>query len=59
MDTLSSPFDHEVPQMPNSTVLIVDDEKNILLTLNQALQLEGYKVELAAGGQLEIGRAHV
>jgi DNA-binding NtrC family response regulator len=40
--------------MPNSTVLIVDDEKNILLTLNQALQLEGYKTELAAGGQLAL-----
>ena len=40
--------------MPNSTVLIVDDEKNILLTLNQALQLEGYKTELAASGQLAL-----
>ncbi|MBL8957518.1 MAG: sigma-54-dependent Fis family transcriptional regulator [Myxococcaceae bacterium] len=40
--------------MPSQTVLIVDDEKNILLTLNQALQLEGYKTELAAGGQLAI-----
>jgi len=40
--------------MPTQTVLIVDDEKNILLTLNQALQLEGYKTELAAGGQLAI-----
>jgi DNA-binding NtrC family response regulator len=38
--------------MPSQTVLIVDDEKNILLTLNQALQLEGYRTELAAGGQL-------
>ncbi len=53
MDTLSRQFDHEVA-MPNSTVLIVDDEKNILLTLNQALQLEGYKTELAAGGQLAL-----
>ena len=49
MDTLS-PGAH----MPSQTVLIVDDEKNILLTLNQALQLEGYKTELAAGGQLAI-----
>ena len=40
--------------MPNATVLIVDDEKNILLTLNQALALEGYKTELAAGGQLAL-----
>ncbi len=37
-----------------ATALIVDDEKNILLTLNQALQLEGYKTELAAGGQLAL-----
>jgi DNA-binding NtrC family response regulator len=37
-----------------STVLVVDDERNILLTLNQALQLEGYKTELAAGGQLAL-----
>ncbi len=49
MDTLT-PGAH----MPSQTVLIVDDEKNILLTLNQALQLEGYKTELAAGGQLAI-----
>ncbi len=35
-----------------ATVLVVDDERNILLTLSQALQLEGYKVELAASGQL-------
>ncbi len=40
--------------MPHATVLIVDDEKNILLTLNQALQLEGYQTELAAGGQLAL-----
>ena len=26
-----------------ATVLIVDDEKNILLTLNQSLQLAGYQ----------------
>ncbi len=31
-----------------ATILIVDDEKNILLTLNQALQLAGYRTELAA-----------
>lgn len=37
-----------------ATVLIVDDERNILLTLSQALQLEGYRTELAAGGQLAL-----
>ncbi len=34
-----------------ATVLIVDDEKNILLTLGQALQLAGYKTELAGSGK--------
>src|SRR6266851_3915750 len=33
------------------TVLIVDDEKNILLTLSQALQLAGYQTELAGSGK--------
>ena len=37
-----------------ATVLIVDDERNILLTLNQALQLEGYRTELAAGAHLAL-----
>ena len=34
-----------------ATVLNVDDEKNILLTLSQALQLAGYRTELAGSGQ--------
>jgi DNA-binding NtrC family response regulator len=38
----------------NATVLVVDDEKNILLSLHQALQLEGYKTELAGSGQLAL-----
>ncbi|MBX5483753.1 MAG: sigma-54-dependent Fis family transcriptional regulator [Myxococcaceae bacterium] len=37
-----------------TTVLLVDDEKNILLTLKQALTLEGYEVELAASGQVAL-----
>jgi two-component system, NtrC family, nitrogen regulation response regulator NtrX len=37
-----------------STVLIVDDEKNILLTLSQSLQLAGYHTELAQTGQLAL-----
>jgi len=37
--------------MPHS-VLLVDDEKNILLTLSQALQLAGYHTELAGTGKL-------
>ncbi len=35
-----------------STVLIVDDEKNILLSLSQALQLAGYRTETASSGRL-------
>jgi two-component system, NtrC family, nitrogen regulation response regulator NtrX len=37
-----------------STVLIVDDEKNILLSLSQSLQLAGYHTELAQTGQLAL-----
>jgi two-component system, NtrC family, nitrogen regulation response regulator NtrX len=37
-----------------ATVLLVDDEKNILLTLKQALALEGYRTELAASGQVAL-----
>ncbi|HEY6006649.1 MAG TPA: sigma-54 dependent transcriptional regulator [Anaeromyxobacter sp.] len=34
-----------------STVLIVDDERNIQLTLSRALSMEGYAVEVASGGR--------
>src|SRR3954454_7098874 len=37
-----------------ASVLLVDDEKNILLTLNQSLQLAGYHTELAQSGQLAL-----
>ncbi|MEW6431730.1 MAG: sigma-54 dependent transcriptional regulator [Myxococcota bacterium] len=37
-----------------ATVLIVDDERNILLTLSQALQLEGYTTEVAASAQVAL-----
>ncbi len=33
------------------TVLVVDDEKNIQLTLSRALSMEGYGAETAGGGQ--------
>src|SRR4051812_46219204 len=39
--------------MPAS-VLIVDDEKNILLTLSQSLQLAGYRTEQASSGQVAL-----
>jgi DNA-binding NtrC family response regulator len=32
-------------------VLVVDDERNIQLTLSRALQMEGYAVETASGGR--------
>jgi len=34
-----------------ATVLIVDDERNIQLTLSRALSMEGYVVEVASGGR--------
>jgi DNA-binding NtrC family response regulator len=34
-----------------STVLVVDDERNIQVTLSRALQMEGYAVETAGGGR--------
>src|SRR5512132_1138704 len=34
-----------------ATVLLVDDEKNIQLTLSRALSMEGYAVEVAGGGR--------
>ncbi|MFO0600377.1 MAG: sigma-54 dependent transcriptional regulator [Myxococcaceae bacterium] len=37
-----------------ATVLVVDDERNILLTLSQALQLEGYHVELASDAKVAL-----
>jgi DNA-binding NtrC family response regulator len=40
----------DLPVMP-STVLIVDDERNIQLTLSRALSMEGYAVEVASGGR--------
>jgi len=37
-----------------ATILVVDDERNILLTLSQALQLEGYHVELASDAKVAL-----
>ncbi len=34
-----------------TTVLLVDDERNIQLTLSRALSMEGYAVEVAGGGR--------
>jgi DNA-binding NtrC family response regulator len=39
-----------------ATVLVVDDERNILLTLSRALSMEGYAVETASGGREALDR---
>jgi DNA-binding NtrC family response regulator len=35
-----------------ATILIIDDEQNILVTLSRALKLEGYQTEVAGGGRI-------
>jgi DNA-binding NtrC family response regulator len=40
-----------------ASVLIVDDEKNILITLSRALRVEGYDVDVAGSGKLGLERA--
>ena len=37
-----------------ASILIVDDERNVLLTLNQSLQLAEYRTELAHSGQVAL-----
>src|SRR6266436_4112738 len=36
--------------MARSTILVIDDEPNILTTVRRSLELEGYQVEVAGGG---------
>lgn len=38
--------------MPRSTLLVIDDEPNILSSVRRALELEDYRVEVAGGGDL-------
>ena len=38
--------------MPRASVLIVDDEKNILSTLSRALRVEDYDVDVAGNGEI-------
>ncbi len=40
--------------MPKPSLLIVDDEPNILSTLRRALELEGYAVEVAGSGRIAL-----
>jgi DNA-binding NtrC family response regulator len=41
----------------SASILIVDDEKNILLTLSRALRVEGYEVDVAGSGALGLTKA--
>ena len=38
--------------MPRSTILVIDDEPNILKTVKTSLELEDYSVEVAGNGAL-------
>ena len=38
--------------MPRATLLVIDDEPNILTTVRRALEIEGYQVEVAGSGAL-------
>src|SRR5688500_148928 len=40
--------------MPRHTLLVIDDEPNILSTLRRALELEGYGVEVAGSGPIAL-----
>ena len=40
--------------MPRTTLLIVDDEPNILSTLRRALEMEGYGVDVAGSGKIAV-----
>ena len=40
-----------------SSILIVDDEKNILVTLSRALRVEGYEVDVAGSAQIGLEKA--
>ncbi len=42
--------------MPRSTILIIDDEPNILTTVRRALEIEGFAVEVAGGGALGLAK---
>src|SRR5690606_23660639 len=44
-------------ELMGASILIVDDEKNILVTLSRALRVEGYEVDVAGSGQLGLEKA--
>ena len=48
--------------MPGATILVVDDEQNILSSISTALGLEGYEVEVAGSSEIaleKVGRQSV
>lgn len=45
---------YEVGDMARSTVLVIDDEPNILSSVRRALELEGYRVEVAGSGPIAL-----
>jgi DNA-binding NtrC family response regulator len=42
--------------MPRATLLVIDDEPNILTTVRRALEIEGYQVEVAGSGALGLAK---
>jgi DNA-binding NtrC family response regulator len=42
--------------MPRSTLLVIDDEPNILSSLRRALEIEGYGVEVAGSGPVALAK---
>ncbi len=42
--------------MPRATILVIDDEPNILTTVRRSLELEGYQVEVAGNGALGLAK---
>ena len=42
--------------MPRSTILVIDDEPNILTTVRRALEIEGYHVEVAGNAALGLAK---
>lgn len=43
--------------MPKATVLVVDDEKNILSTLSRALRIEDYEVDVAGSAAIALEKS--
>ena len=42
--------------MPRASLLVIDDEPNILTTVRRALEIEGYAVEVAGSGALGLAK---